>query len=61
MDDLEEITPDDSIVPVYLDPKPLVPLDPVVIVDVSAARASGIAKLMKLGLSETEAMAIAGG
>ena len=60
----EEITPEDSVAPVWLDPTPQVPAETP---DISeqldaqlAARAAGIAKLMALGLTEEEAEALAG-
>ncbi len=69
-DELEEITPHESVVPVFVDPTPL-PLDDLpdlaAIMAAEAAareareieRAAGIAKLVALGLTEAEAAAIA--
>ena len=61
----EEITPEGSVAPVWLDPTPIVQAETP---DISeqlatqlAARAAGIAKLMALGLTEEEAEALAGG
>lgn len=63
-EDFKDITPEDSVTPVYLDTTPQVPLEsgPWEQIEAQiASRASGIAKLMKLGLTEEEALAIAGG
>lgn len=63
----EDITPDGSVSPVFLDPTPAV-FDPTIVEEdpqiaireADERRAAGIAKLVALGLTEDEARAIAG-
>lgn len=62
---IQDITPADSVAPVWLDPTPQVPAEngPDISEQLAvqlAARAAGIAKLMALGLTEEQAEALAG-
>lgn len=63
-DGLKDITPEGSVSPVFHDPTPMVPSDVPDFIALAAAqeavRASAVAKLTALGLTEAEARAITG-
>lgn len=57
----EDITPDDSVAPVYLDPTPGEPVEAPVFEDDAAVKAAAVAKLTALGLTPDEARIVTGG
>lgn len=66
MSEPEDITPDESVAPVFLDPAPENTEQPPHDMDAEleaerADREAGIARLVSLGLTEDEARAVAGG
>jgi hypothetical protein len=55
---LEEVTPENSVVPIFINPVPTEPIDPPAFQH--KAKEAGKAKLMALGLTEKEAQAVIG-
>jgi hypothetical protein len=62
---VQDVTPESSTAPIYLDPTPLVPSDvpnlDALVAEQASARAAAVTKLVALGLTEEEALALVGG
>lgn len=60
MSEITDITPEGSAAPVFLDPTPVDPGEPPLLIDDTAEREAAAAELIALGLSEARARMLAG-